>query len=202
MSHTFVGVAVGVCWGVVVVVWVLGAIYYARRATRERRRQRIVPVEAGIVIVAWVAIAVLSNREGRHLFDGALAIRIPGLVLLVAATAFTLWARLSLSTMWSVSAIVRDDHQLRTHGPYAVTRHPIYTGLLGMLIGTMLLSGIGRWIQLTLIGVVAFGFKTIVEERLMMSTFPEAYPRYRERVPRLVPGGRLRLRRGRARPAA
>lgn len=199
MSHTFVGVAVGLCWGVVVVVWVLGAIYYARTATRARRRQRIAPVEVSLVIVAWVAIAVLCNREGQHLFDGALAIRIPGLVILAAATAFTLWARLSLSTMWSLGAIVRDDHQLRTHGPYAVTRHPIYTGLLGMLIGTMLLSGIGRWIQLVLIGGLAFGFKAIVEERLMMSTFPEEYPRYRERVPRLVP--RPRLRRGRARPA-
>lgn len=33
--------------------------------------------------------------------------------------------------VWVAGALVKDDHRLRTHGPYAVTRHPIYTGLLG-----------------------------------------------------------------------
>jgi protein-S-isoprenylcysteine O-methyltransferase Ste14 len=54
---------------------------------------------------------------------------------------FTLWARFSLGTMWSVAPKVKGDHQLRTHGPYAVTRHPIYTGLLGMMLGATLLAG-------------------------------------------------------------
>ena len=36
---------------------------------------------------------------------------------------------------------------LRTDGPYAITRHPIYTGLLGMLLGTALLGGLGQWMR-------------------------------------------------------
>jgi protein-S-isoprenylcysteine O-methyltransferase Ste14 len=28
-------------------------------------------------------------------------------------------------------------------GPYAITRHPIYTGLPGMVLGTMLVAGLG-----------------------------------------------------------
>ena len=32
--------------------------------------------------------------------------------------------------------------------PYAITRHPIYTGILGMLLGSLLLAGAGRWLLL------------------------------------------------------
>ena len=48
--------------------------------------------------------------------------------------------------MWSAAPAVKEGHQLRTSGPYAITRHPIYTGLLGMLLGTLLAAGAGPWI--------------------------------------------------------
>ena len=107
------------------------------------------------------------------------------------STAFTVWARLSLGTMWSISTRAKDQHQLRTGGPYAVTRHPIYTGLLGMLLGTTLLNGIGHSVVLFPIGLVLLTIKARSEERLMLATFPEQYPRYRRRVPQLIPGLRL-----------
>jgi protein-S-isoprenylcysteine O-methyltransferase Ste14 len=113
---------------------------------------------------------------------------------------FTLWARLALGTMWSASPIVKETHELRTHGPYGVTRHPIYTGLVGMLLGTSLLAGLGRWAPLFPVGVVVAEIKIHMEERLMAATFPDDYPRYRRLVPQLIPGLRLILR-GRSRPA-
>lgn len=82
----------------------------------------------------------------------------------------------------------RTRSQLRTHGPYAVTRHPIYTGLLGMLLGATLLSGIGQWIVLFPVGLIVVEVKIRMEEHLMLAAFPEKYPRYRRQVPQLVPG--------------
>jgi protein-S-isoprenylcysteine O-methyltransferase Ste14 len=100
----------------------------------------------------------------------------------------TLRARLSLGTMWSLAPKVTGDHRLRTRGPYAVTRHPIYTGLLGMMLGATLLSGIGQWIVLFPAGLVLFEAKIRMEEHLMLATFPDEYSRYRRQVPQLVPG--------------
>ena len=108
--------------------------------------------------------------------------------MLVASTVFTLWARFSLGTMWSIAPKVKDDHRLRTDGPYAVTRHPIYTGLLGMMLGATLLSGIGQWIVLFPVGLIVFEVKIRMEEHLMVATFSDEYPRYRRQVPQLVPG--------------
>ena len=189
------GVGIAVCVGAVVVVWVAGALYNAFRSPHSashapRERTRSQPGSTALIVVAAVcaglAIAGRSHFDG--LAAGALWVRVLGLAVLAASTVFTLWARLSLGTMWSGVPQVKDDHQLRTHGPYAVTRHPIYTGLLGMLLGATLLSGIGQWIVLFPVGLILVEVKIRMEEHLMAATFPEQYPWYRQRVPQLVPG--------------
>jgi protein-S-isoprenylcysteine O-methyltransferase Ste14 len=137
-------------------------------------------------VCAVLVIAGRSHFDG--LAVGAMWVRVLGLAVLAASTVFTLWARFSLGTMWSNAPQVKDYHQLRTHGPYAVTRHPIYTGVLGMLLGATLLSGIGQWIVLFPAALIVFEVKIRMEEPLMLATFPDDYPRYRRQVPQLIPG--------------
>lgn len=193
------GAGIAVCVGVVVVVWVAGALYNAFRsprsashAPRERLRSQpgLTAGDGGLIGVAVVCVglAIVSRSHFSGLVVGALWVRVLGLVVLVASTVFTLWARFSLGTSWSVAPKVQGDHQLRTHGPYAVTRHPIYTGLLGMMLGATLLSGIGQWIVLFPVGLIVFEVKVRMEERLMVAAFSDEYPRYRRQVPQLVPG--------------
>ena len=129
-------------------------------------------------------------RKPRCFLDEIWA-RFLGLAVLLAATAFTLWARFALGLMWSAVPAVKEGHQLRTSGPYAITRHPIYTGLLGMVLGTMLVAGAGPWIVPFPVALILIEFKIRIEERFMTAEFPEEYPRYRKRVPRVVPGLRL-----------
>jgi protein-S-isoprenylcysteine O-methyltransferase Ste14 len=83
--------------------------------------------------------------------------------------------------------MTRTAHELRTSGPYAVTRHPIYTAIIAMLAGTALTQGLGRWAALTVVVALVLGLKARAEERLLMRQFPLQYGRYRRRVPRLVP---------------
>jgi protein-S-isoprenylcysteine O-methyltransferase Ste14 len=84
-----------------------------------------------------------------------------------------------------------ERRSLRTTGPYAVTRHPIYTGLLGMLVGTGLLGG-GWTLALAVVAAAYITFKARAEERLMTDTFGARYAAYRRRTPRLVPWPRPR----------
>jgi protein-S-isoprenylcysteine O-methyltransferase Ste14 len=199
VAHVLAGVGIAVCVGAVVVVWVAGALYNAlhtlhnaSHSPRERTRSQpgLTAGDGGLIGVAVVcaALAIVGRRYFDDLAAGALWVRVLGLAVLLASTVFTLWARFSLGTSWSMAPKVTGDHQLRTHGPYAVTRHPIYTGLLGMLLGATLLSGIGQWIVLFPAGLIVFEVKIRMEERLMVATFPDEYPRYRRRVPQLVPG--------------
>jgi len=194
--HRLVVVGVATCWGVVAAVWIAGAIYNVSRGPGARTRAAAVTRAPIVVVVlaAWLLLRLIPRPDWHSLTVGTLWVRVPGLAILVCSTVFTLWARAALGTMWSGSPTVKAGHQLRTDGPYAVTRHPIYTGLLGMLLGTVLLVGLGRWLVIFPLALLFAELRIRTEEQLMLATFPEAYPGYRRRVPRLVP----RLRRARS----
>jgi protein-S-isoprenylcysteine O-methyltransferase Ste14 len=82
---------------------------------------------------------------------------------------------------------VKQDHELIRSGPYALVRHPIYTGLLLALIGTALMVGNWRALIGLAIMVGAIVRKLKIEERFMTEQFGEAYARYRAQVAMLVP---------------
>jgi protein-S-isoprenylcysteine O-methyltransferase Ste14 len=176
-----------VCWVVFAVVWLAGAVYNLRRApaTHHRSHPRLVWAVAavGFVVQRWL----IPVRVWHSLTVHEPWLISAGLALLLISTAFTLWGRGALGIMWASSAVVKENHVLRTNGPYAVTRHPIYTGILGMLVGTGMVAGLGRWIPVVILLLVMLWIKLRAEERLLEKTFGDAYRAYRGRVPQLLP---------------
>jgi protein-S-isoprenylcysteine O-methyltransferase Ste14 len=113
---------------------------------------------------------------------------VAGFLLTLAGALFAAWARLTLGANWSGRPSVKAGHELVINGPYALVRHPIYTGLLLAAAGTAL--AVDKWRALLgfVILLVVFALKMGKEERLMMQTFPDSYPGYRQRVKALLPG--------------
>ncbi len=184
----------GLCWGLFCLAWLIGAIYNFWKAPAVQKRSGPFSLwMIGIVLFAGV-VWFISHRFWSLLTFDTPWLRVIGIICLLLSTAFTLWARWVLGTMWSSSAVAKASHELRTDGPYRITRHPIYTGMLGMLFGTMLMSGLGPYLFIFLLGIVIFEFKLHLEERLMTETFGEQYVQYKRRVPQLIPG--LKLSRG------
>jgi protein-S-isoprenylcysteine O-methyltransferase Ste14 len=110
-----------------------------------------------------------------------------GFFITAAGVGVAVWSRIALGANWSHSIVLLERHRLVTHGPYAYMRHPIYTGLLLMFLGTAAAIG-------TVGGAVGFVFlfiscwvKLLSEERLMLKRFPEAYLQYSRKVKRLIP---------------
>jgi protein-S-isoprenylcysteine O-methyltransferase Ste14 len=95
----------------------------------------------------------------------------------------------TLGKEWSITARTVEDHKLATKGPYARVRHPIYTGMLGMLIATGI--AISHWLVL-LIAILVFAIGTLIrvriEERLLRETFGSQFDDYARRVPAVIPG--------------
>jgi len=169
-------------------VWLAGAAYNARRAPVVRERSGLALSWLVWVAAVWLLFRLVPRSDWNPLTVHGSGVRVLGVVVLVASTAFTLWARGALGTMWSSTPVAREGHQLRTGGPYGITRHPIYTGLLGMVLGTSLVAGLGQYA--VAVAVVALGLEVKIhyEERLMTRAFPGDYEEYRRRVPQLVPG--------------
>ncbi len=183
------------CWAWLAVVWVVAARRTRVRATGNGDGIRRRRAAARVLLIVLVGSAVLTTAgmvvgepspPGLELELTWLA---PvGLAVLVAGTALATWARLALGSSWTVDPRVVGDRRLRTGGPYAVTRHPIYSGVLAMLAGSALLSGIPASALVVLASLLVAEAKIQREERLLLTAFPEEYPRYRERVPQLIPG--------------
>ena len=93
-----------------------------------------------------------------------------------------------LGRHWSLEARLLPGHRLVREGPYAWVRHPIYSGMLGLFIGTGL-SLTPLPVLLVAVGVYLLGtrLRTRSEERLLRRQFGEEYVRYAREVPALLP---------------
>lgn len=89
--------------------------------------------------------------------------------------------------MPAVFRYLLENHELMTGGPYAVVRHPIYTGLLAAICGSAL--AVGEWHALAALAPAVFAFwrKLTIEERWMLREFGALYEAYRQHVPALIP---------------
>ena len=103
----------------------------------------------------------------------------------IAGVAFAIWARVTRGRNWGMPMTLHDDPELVTAGPYRFVRHPIYTGLAAMFIGTALVFPLGAFAGVIMIAYMIFSARR--EERDMETRFPDAYPAYKQRSKMLVP---------------
>jgi protein-S-isoprenylcysteine O-methyltransferase Ste14 len=80
----------------------------------------------------------------------------------------------------------KEGHELIETGPYRVVRHPIYSGLLLMVLGTAILAGRLGGLVAFPIYLLSIWIKLRWEEALMTKHFPE-YLEYKARTKALVP---------------
>lgn len=184
-----ISLAMGCAWGAVGVVWLIGAVSTKRTVRRQPGGARIFHL-----LLAALGFALLASKGlragwlGMRVLPDTHVVAIIGLVLTITGCLFAIWARVTLGTNWSGAATVKAGHQLIAAGPYALARHPIYTGLLTAALGTAVVVGEARCAVGLLLIVLALVVKMSQEERLMLQTFPDAYPAYRQRVKALIPG--------------
>ena len=176
-------------------VWILFFLYWQIKAANTKTTQRLEPAASRIlrVFIFLIAIALLSTTRiplpwlylqlwpvGFWPFWLGAAVTIPGLL-------FAVWAREHLGSNWSRSVTIKQDHELITTGPYAVVRHPIYTGILAGFLGMAIaISQVRGFIVFVLIFLV-FWIKLRMEEQWMRSQFGETYATYAHETAALVP---------------
>lgn len=111
-----------------------------------------------------------------------------GLGIMVAGTLLHIWARMHLGRNWSSEVMIKQDHELVRTGPYRFIRHPIYTAILGLVIGTAMVSGRVVSVLGALVFTFAYIRKLRIEERELGKTFGGEWQEYRRHSWALVPG--------------
>ncbi|MEU8894908.1 isoprenylcysteine carboxylmethyltransferase family protein [Nocardia sp. NPDC048505] len=149
-----------------VVVWVIVtmALYYA-------------------VFAAWI---VRPGLAGPLLVDPGPWSALAGIALAVASTALIVWTFLVFGS-WRLRADIDEDHELMTGGPFALVRHPIYTGVIGAYASTLLVVPRAGFLVAVLLIVVAHDVRARTEEGVLRAAFGRRYTAYIDHTKRFVP---------------
>ncbi|MHA3948202.1 methyltransferase family protein [Cellulomonas bogoriensis] len=114
------------------------------------------------------------------------AVRAVALTLMLAGGGFSVVAAALHGTRLTPRVEPHEDIDLLVDGPYAVSRHPVYGGLLVATAGWVLLrrrpEPLVAWSALLAVLLA----KTRGEEQRLLARFGPAYEAYRARTPRLV----------------
>ena len=189
LYHISVFATVNFCW------IALAAMFLFRnrppRAARLRLDRNFLP---GLILQAagFAFTWGLRRQLFTHLVElppaFEIALALFAVVLAVASVVFTTSAIRTLGKQWSVAARTVEEHALITAGPYRIVRHPIYTGLFGMLVATGL--SISQWEGLAA-GAALYAAGSFIrigsEERLLRERFGSAFEEYCRRVPAFIP---------------
>ncbi|CAN5478429.1 protein-S-isoprenylcysteine O-methyltransferase [soil metagenome] len=187
--------ATGFC--VIVALWfVFGWTFLLRKKPESTADTKRLSVSwYGLILQgAGMGVVWAIRREpfGSPLIDGQYAanivLQIIGVVIAGASVWLALAAISELGRQWSLAARLTVDHKLVKSGVYGLVRHPIYTAMLGMLVGTGI--AFSNWVGI-LAGVVVFiagtKIRTIYEERLLAGAFGEEFTEWKAKVPGLIP---------------
>jgi len=177
------------------VVWIAFIVYWQIKSFGNKTTQRLEPAASRILrlLVFLIVIVILSVPRiplpwlYLQLWPSGLLPFWLGAAITVAGLLFAVWAREHLGRNWSRSVTIKQDHELITSGPYAVVRHPIYTGSLAGFVGMAIAIAQLRGVIAVALIFLVFWAKLRLEEEWMRSQFGETYAAYSHQTAALVP---------------
>ena len=114
-----------------------------------------------------------------------------GIVCSLSSFAIRRSAIRALGKFWSLHVEMREGHEFVTTGPFAYARHPVYFSMILELLGIGLL--VNAWITLGVVFVIftpTLIARVRIEERALLAQFGDAYGKYMQTTPAILPVGR------------
>lgn len=176
------GPIIGGSWIAFFIAWSVLAMVYGGSAQRSfSPAARVLRL---LMLVAFF-LGIYYGQRLQPFGEYAANVAVAGAALCVLGLLFAIWARVALGRSWGMPMTIHADPELVTSGPYRYVRHPIYTGLSAMLIGTSLVYPVAA---LPCAATIAYSvYSARREERDMEQRFSESYREYKRKSKFLVP---------------
>jgi len=175
-------------WGIFGIYWFLSAI--ESKKNKSSKTKRFIGIRILVVLIFFLLLR--SHSLNTSSFNNQNLVSIDkiliglGYIIFVLGLSLAVWARIHLGKNWGMPMSQNQDPEIVVTGPYRYIRHPIYTGILLALIGSVLASGLA-WIVILIFAVPYFIYSSLNEEKLMMKQFPKAYPAYKLKTKMFIP---------------
>jgi protein-S-isoprenylcysteine O-methyltransferase Ste14 len=168
------------------VSWVIFLLYWLISAAGAKHGSRMARTRPPGLIVVVLGFLLLRAFGTNTLAVHSPILEAVGLLFLLLGLGLAVWARIYLGRNWGMPMTRKDEPELVTSGPYHLVRHPIYSGILLAVLGTALATDL-YWLIAFGILAVYFVYSSKVEETLLTTSFPKAYPSYRAKTKMLIP---------------
>lgn len=173
-------------------LWVLFSVYWSIAAkdsaptksseSKWSRQLHLILVNVALLILIFPVPGLTLRFLPANQFFVVAGLTIQGGFILLAV-----WARRNLGSNWSGEVRIATEHQLVRSGPYRFIRHPIYTAVLGMYCGAILVSGEIHGPVALLLVTMAYWRKIRLEEQALGKTFGAEFDAYRRNTWAFVP---------------
>ncbi|HLH55245.1 MAG TPA: isoprenylcysteine carboxylmethyltransferase family protein [Verrucomicrobiae bacterium] len=174
------------CWAFVIGYWIVSAFFVKRTSTKQPLSHRVWYLALMAIAIGLLCYNSRLVHFDRALFRRTIATKLAGDCVALLGAGIAIWARASLGRNWSSRVTLKKDHELIETGPYRLVRHPIYSGLLLMIIGTAITTATQAGFVALSVCFCGFWIKLRQEERLLSRNLA-GYPEYMRRTKALVP---------------
>ena len=181
--------AIYALWGAWIISWFIAARWANATVNRPGFPREIVyRLVQGVGVLFLFGALPNGSLIARPDWIAPAAIRWAMVVATAAGFLFCWWARVHLGRLWSGTVTRKTDHHVVDTGPYAIVRHPIYTGVIAAAFATAVARGSNGALLGAALIVVGFWIKARLEERFLRTELgAEAYDTYARRTAMLVP---------------
>jgi len=178
-------------WLTLVVYWGLSTAVALRTIGSRWIWWREIAVRLGFfaLVVQVLQIAILGRAlPGAALYwpSTSVAMGLVGWLLCAAGIGLAIFSRAYLGRSWSLHEANETLPELVTSGPYAVVRHPLYSGLLLAILGSAIAQSV-LWLLPMVVYGPLFLLNARREEKFLLEQLPDRYRAYMERTKMLLP---------------
>jgi len=156
----------------------------------KEREQNIFKIVASLIYFPALTLPGFDFRFGwsrKWLGPVPLAVVLAGLAVALSAYCLIFWV-MRVNTFASRTIEVVAGQRVISSGPYAVVRHPMYSGIALMMLGTPLVLGSYVALPAFVLVILPLAYRLVNEEKVLRRDLA-GYAEYCERTRfRLVPG--------------
>ena len=177
-AHAYAILAAG--W----LIWVTPFILVKRNSGKPEKRDR--RARWGIVLQGLAYTLLWQSKFwARTPENWRMALSV---CFLVSAGLLSWTAVRALGRQLRIDAGLNPDHELVRSGVYRLVRHPIYTSMLCLLLGTgFMITPPPMLLLSTLLFMIGTEIRVRIEDGLLASRFGDQFRDYRRRVPAYIP---------------
>ena len=170
-------------WGLLIFIAMVAQILFADKSKRKAGLITNLLVITPFVVV----LGLFYLRRWGGTYESTVTTRLTGAALVGLGMIGYILSHFYLRSNWSLSVSIKEGQQLIKRGPYKLVRHPMYSSMTLVVLGSGLLTANYLMLLFTPVIFIIYYIRARKEETLLRVEFPE-YIQYTRGTKMLIPG--------------